>query len=454
MLDIETRWRKKNTACVGGQNFDAPGGGYAFSETLIDEREKEKANVAGDSTSALLKLSVADPTWKMPAGAMAAAMEYFGAAWDATRYKDITGVRKTPGTIMEADAHEMLAQAIQTWHSVVTEDGNGLTADWVQHSPGSIKRALAEYIPTLLFEQGVQLLFPSPSYQVIGSPMNRGSVRFVEVPLIVSEGKWGFDVHGLTKAVEEGSFYGLRSVMYVNIPHNPTGRGYTRFYWQELIAWACRYNVTLVVDEAYIDLRYKDDVVSVLRVPGWEQCCIVLQSVSKGWNATGLRFGWIIAHPTVIKALRKVMDVKDSGMFGPSIVAGLWCLKNPMIALDTRIKYEGLHRALAAGLQQAGFAGGMPDAGLCQFTPAPKEASFNLACHPGGSCVDSFNNAAECAKWFREKLRISVMHAEAAGGQWLRWAVTLQPVPDCGLATESDIIAEAVRRLQSVKFVF
>jgi len=432
---------------VGGKNFDAPGGGYSFSAVLEEEAELDKGNKAGDPSSALLKLSVADPTWKMDEGAMLAAFQYYRADPDATRYKDIRGVRKTPGTIMTADTHEMLAEAIQARHSVVTEDGKGLTADWVQHSPGSIKRALAEYIPTLLFDKNVQLLFPSPSYQVIGSPMNRGPVRFIEVPLVRGLGQWAFDVEKLTEVVEKVNFYGIKSVMYVNIPHNPTGCGNTYDAWKDLIGWACRYGVTLVVDEAYIDLRYRADIVSVLQVHGWEECCIVLQSVSKGWSATGLRFGWMVAHPTVIKALRKAMDVKDSGMFGPSIVAGIWCLLHPTVALETCAKYRELHKTLAEGLRQAGFAGGMPDAGLCQFTPAPTSAS-------GNAFFLHFKDAAECARWFRSVLRISVMHAEAAGRQWLRWAVTLKPVPECKLETEVSIIEETVRRLQSVKFVF
>lgn len=440
-VDLNLRWRQKFSRQIGGFEFDAPGGGYSFSAVLAEERELEKANALGNPGSALLKLSVADPTWKMLAEAMDAAREYFDAARDASRYKDITGVRGTPETIMKADTHELLAACLQLQYRVVTESGKGLTADWVQHSSGSIKRALAEYIPTLFGDESM-LLFPSPGYQVIASPMNRRGALLADVPMIHTGGRWAFDMDALTMMVVTQGRPQIHW-MYVNLPHNPTGMGYTRSDWEGLIAWACQYSVTLVVDEAYIDLRYRDDIVSALQVPGWERCCIVLQSVSKGWNATGLRFGWIVAYPTVIKALRKLMDVKDSGMFGPSIAAGIWCLLHPGFALETRAKYRDLHQALAIGLQKAGFAGGMPDAGLCQFTPAPKSAD-GIA----------FANAAECARWFRSELRISVMHAEAAGGQWLRWAVTLQPVPECGLPTEGDIIAETVRRLQSVKFVF
>lgn len=451
-VEPERYWRSMFSPQVGGVKFDAPGGGYSFQMTVDDEREKEKANRTGDPASALLKLSVADPTWKMPEGAMDAARDYFNLAWDASRYTDTTGARRTACTIMTRDTNEMLAELVQRLRGAATQNGKGLTADWVQYSPGAIKRALAESIPTLLFDQNTELIFPTPSYQVITSPMNSRGVPIVYFPLVYWGGKWAFKVLELTDWVTAAHNRSKKIVMYLNVPHNPTGMGFTLIDWRMIIAWANSNKVTLVVDEAYIDLCYRDGVVSVLQVPGWEKCCIVLQSVSKGWNATGLRFGWVVAHPTVIQALRKVMDVKDSGMFGLSIVAGLYCLLHPEVAQETVKKYRMLHQKLADGLKAAGFKGGMPDAGLCQFTPAPKAVKIG---HLGfDDVLKPFKDAADCAKWFRETLRISVMHAEAAGGQWLRWAVTLQPVPECGLPTGESIINEVVRRLQSVKFTF
>jgi len=184
-------------------------------------------------------------------------------------------------------------------------------------------------------------------------------------------------------------------------------------------------------------------VTSVLTIPGWEECSLVLQSVSKGWNATGLRFGWVVGHPTVVKAVRKVMDVKDSGMFGPSIAAALTCLQHPEWAEETRQRYEALHRLLLEGLQSAGFQTVMPDAGLCQFTPAPKSVDGK-----------PFSDAVACGQWFRKELRVSLMHYTVDGETWLRWAVTLKPVPECGLPDEAAVIREVARRLNGVRFTF
>ena len=429
-MSADQAWRNRITARTGGATFDAPGGGYAFSNILAEERELTKANKAGDPGSALLALSIADPTWKMRPEAMDAAVTFYQESADATRYTDNSGVRGDGAAGFVKDTHTLIAEYLNSRYDSPTT----FTADWVQYSPGSIKRALSEYVPTLLFDAGTTVVFPTPGYPVMKSDMNRYDAGVLDVPLNYDGTRWTIP----TDLKVEG-----RPVVYANFPHNPTGSGYTRADWEELFAWARANDAILIADEAYIDLRYNDSAVSALEVPRWEESCLVLQSVSKGWNATGLRFGWVVGDPTIIKAMRKVMDVKDSGMFGPSIAAGLTCLQHPEWRDETCKEYEVLHRQLFNGLKDAGFDTSMPDAGLCQFTPGPK-----------GVDGKTFENALECAQWFRKELRVSLMHYTVHGDTWLRWAVTLKPLPQCGLADEASVIQEVVRRLQSVTFEF
>jgi aspartate/methionine/tyrosine aminotransferase len=432
-MSAEAAWRKRVAERCGGESFDAPGGGYAFSDVLAEERRLGRQNQPGDPVSALLALSIADPVWKMHPDAMAAGVEYYEKESDATRYTDNAGVRAGSGVASLGDTHEVLAERLNRRYPDITQR---LTPEWVQYSPGSIKRALAEYVPTLLLEGSSHLVFPTPGYPVIKSPLNRRGAAASDLPMAFDGERWSIPTSVLWEASE-------RPVMYVNLPHNPTGSGYGRESWVELIGWARANCVVLVVDEAYIDVAYRPGIVSVLTVPGWEECCVVLQSVSKGWNATGLRFGWVVGHPTMIKAMRKVMDVKDSGLFGPSIAAGLTCLNHPEWAEETRQRYERLHRVLAEGLAGVGFSSRIPDAGLCQFTPAPRSADGQ-----------AFEDAGHCGRWFRDKLRISLMHYTVEGDPWLRWAVTLKPVPECGLGDEESVVQEAVRRLADVQFEF
>lgn len=430
-------WRSLVTKVMGGPKFDEKGSGYSFSDVLAEERSLALDNVDKDPKSALLCLSIADPTWKMPLGAFMAGFKYFVSHPFSSRYTDLFGVALCADAGLVKNTHELISDYLNQVHPITR---GVFTPDWVQYSPGAVKRALAEYIPTVLFEPGALLLFPAPGYPVITDPKNNRGAEVHTVPMTYIDGQWDVDYQASARLFRDHN--SRKRFMYLNIPENPTGRAYSRLKWTAVLDWAKENGVVLIVDEAYTHLRFSSSY-SVLDVPGWEECCIVLQSVSKGWNATGLRFGWIVADPTLIKAFRVAMDVKDSGMFGPTIAMGLWCLRHPGYTQTTCARYKELHTALADGLQKAGFKVSMPDAGLCQLTPAPRSANGT-----------QFADAQECAQWFRKNLRISLMHYTVNNQPWLRWAVTLKPVPECGLPNEASVIAEAVRRLQSVKFTF
>lgn len=428
MKDLNNTWRQVITGRCGGANFDAPGTGYSFSAVLAKERELAEQNVLGNPASVLCCLSVADPTGKMPLGAMDAGMEYYYSSKHATRYTDNNGI---PGT------HKGIAEYLNVMYP-----GSSVkfTEDWVQYSPGSIKRALAEFMPSLLLDKDTLLLFPDPSYAVIKSDINKRGALIKSIPFVLSGGRYLLDYEKMdSEIVSSGA---KKTVIYLNIPHNPTGTTFSVEEWIVFLRWATEHNVIAVVDEAYTHLRFKNSV-SVLDILGWEECCIVLQSISKGWNATGARFGWMIAHPTVIKASRKVTDVKDSGTFGPTIASALWCLKNPEFAHDTCKEYLSLHTDLVNGLNSTGFSASMPEAGLCFLTKAPVTADGV-----------TFKNATECSEWLRENKRISLMPATVSGQAYLRWAVTIWPNPECGLSDHSAVINEVVRRLVATKFEF
>lgn len=438
---LDEFWRGRVAERCGGSTFDQPGSGYSFSTVLAEERELQKLNRPGDPSSALLMLSIADPTDKMRYDAFAAGIRLFHGSDDASRYTDLAGIRPGNGTDLGDTHEEIVEYLIERFPQLVDR----LTPDWVQYSPGSIKRALAEYIPSAFFagpgsatgQRPTQLLFPAPGYGVIKDAINRRGAMVTGIPLEYENGRWRLPFPGDYQEPLHSP------VLYLNVPHNPTGMTFDFNYWMGVLCWARDAGAIVVVDEAYIDLCYRHDACSVLTIPGWEDHCIVLQSVSKGWDATGLRFGWIVAHPTAINALRKVMDVKDSGMFGPSIAAGLECLRNPIWTTTAKQRYEQLHRLLNVGLREAGFNALMPEAGLCQFTPAPVGV--------GGPY---FMSLVECVQWFRTVLRISLMHYELGRTWYLRWAVTIKPVPECGLPTREAVIAEVCRRLGQHRFRF
>lgn len=438
------KWRSCVATRCGSTEFDAPAGGYSFSKVLAEERKLAEENVPGDSKSALLTLSVADPTKKMPNDAFYAGMEYFFTNKDATRYTDLSGARNARVCQRKiVDTNSALADILNRKFGDVAEMAISLDPENVQYSPGSIKRALAEYIPAAFFDQDTLLIMPTPGYGVITAAENCRGAKVVEVPLIEVDGHFDLDFGEIARI--RNSNGQMKAFIYLNVPHNPSGYTYDYEEWYKVMEWAKANDIMLIVDEAYIDISYDDDSCSILYLPGWMEQAIVLQSVSKGWNATGLRFGWILGDKDAIGALRRVMDKKDSGTFGPSIISGLGCLLNPDFAEKTRMQYEELHEALAKVLIDAGLDAGIPGAGLCQLTPVPKSAFLF------GNEI-RFQNAQTVAQWLRKKFRISVMHYDVGHKAYLRWAVTLSPVPECNLNSETEIIHELGRRLGGLHF--
>src|SRR3989344_1285010 len=109
----ETLWRKRITKRCGGAVFDAPGGGYSFSAVLAEERELAKQNIANEPETGLLKLSVADPTWKMSPEAIDAAQAFYTVDPNATRYTDNRGIAACPHIGQQGDTHTELANYLR-----------------------------------------------------------------------------------------------------------------------------------------------------------------------------------------------------------------------------------------------------------------------------------------------------------------------------------------------------
>jgi aspartate/methionine/tyrosine aminotransferase len=365
---------------------------------------------------------------------------HFDGDLNASRYTDTVGIPQT---------RERIAKALNSHKAL---DGEmEISPEMVIYSPHGIKGLLSTVIPTAFFDHAtnnrpVLLFFLSPGYGVITSTMNNNGVKVITVPMkrILDDWEipWGTIKKEINNCFDPTGFYKPISFMYYNFPHNPTGA--TRSYKQMTgdLIYAGNMDLKLIVDEAYDHLRY-DESKSMLQIPGWQNSAIILQSVSKGWNATGLRFAWSVSHLDVTKLFEKVWDVKDSGSWGVTIATGLSCLEDINFAKETNERYKNLHAILCEGLIQSGFKTGLPNGGLCLFSPAPKSA--------GGI---NFRNVIECAQYFREKLRISLMHYEVDGAWYLRWAVTFRSMPEYGLPSQEDVIREAMRRLGEIKFEF
>ncbi|MET0647694.1 MAG: pyridoxal phosphate-dependent aminotransferase [Pyrinomonadaceae bacterium] len=144
--------------------------------------------------------------------------------------------------------------------------------------------------------------------------------------------------------------------IYFNTPQNPTGIVFTREEAEEVARFAREHNLVVIADEAYEDLVYDGEHVSIASLEGMFERTITSYTLSKSYAMTGWRVGYAVAAEPWMTGLKKCLLYTTNGVSTPSQWAALAAFSLPSDF------YEGIRRAyrerrdlLVAGLSEMGF---------------------------------------------------------------------------------------------------
>jgi aspartate aminotransferase len=145
-------------------------------------------------------------------------------------------------------------------------------------------------------------------------------------------------------------------VIYVNTPGNPTGDVFTRRQLESIAAFAQAHDLTVIADEAYEDLLYDGEHVSIASLPGMFERTITVYTFSKSFSMTGWRIGYVVAAEPFMGFLRKLVLNSINGVSTPTQFAALAAITHDPHFFD-RIKedYRRRRDVLVGGLNAAGF---------------------------------------------------------------------------------------------------
>ena len=102
-------------------------------------------------------------------------------------------------------------------------------------------------------------------------------------------------------------------------PHNPTGRCLRLGELQEIAALALEFDLRILMDEAYEHFAYEGaSFISMASLPGMADRTITARTVSKIYNMSGWRIGWVIANPEVIN---RMISIHTHAVSCPSTAA-------------------------------------------------------------------------------------------------------------------------------------
>jgi N-succinyldiaminopimelate aminotransferase len=226
--------------------------------------------------------------------------------------------------------------------------GVALDRECVQVMPGATA-GLANVLAALL-APGDELVLPSPFWPLIrGIAASRGCAP-VEVPLFTRLGEPGFDL----EAALERAVTPRTAVLYVNSPHNPTGRVLRGAEVEAVARVAARHDLWVVSDEAYAELIYGDGAPPLWTHPALAPRTVAVHTVSKSHALAGARVGWVHGPPEAMRAIRGVQTFLT------------YCAPRPLQlgaarALDEGDAWLAETRALyAAAAREAAAAIGVP----------------------------------------------------------------------------------------------
>ena len=226
---------------------------------------------------------------------------------------------------------------------------SGITPSMVQSCNGTQEGV--GHLGLALLDPGDTILVPDPCYPVFEAGAKIADAKLEYYPLVAEHNYLPY-VAGIDPQVADRAKY-----MIVSLPANPVGSVGTPEVYEEIIAFAREHDLLIVHDNAYSDIVFDGEPGgSFLQYPGALEVGVEFFSLSKSFNVTGARIGFLVGREDVVQAFAKLRGQIDFGMFFPIQKAAIACLNGPRDEVEAqRLKYQERRDALCDGLEGLGW---------------------------------------------------------------------------------------------------
>lgn len=188
-------------------------------------------------------------------------------------------------------------------------------------------------------------------------------------------------------------------IIIVSYPLNPVCAIAPESFYHELVAWAQKYNVIVIHDNAYSDIIYDGNKgISFLSIPGAKEVGVEFYSLSKSYNLTGARISFLVGNEEIISAFKRFRSQIDYGTFKIVQYAAIAALRYGDEDVKKQCEaYQERRNVLCSGMRSIGW--NIPDSKGSMFVWAPIPDSYSssvdfvkdlfektgLLCTPGSS---------------------------------------------------------------------
>ena len=181
--------------------------------------------------------------------------------------------------------------------------GTSFVSDNVAVQPGG-KPVISKFLLTLM-NPGDEVLYPNPGFPIYESQIEFHGGVAVPYGTIPGDGNFTFDLDGLESAITDRT-----KILIINDLHNPTSAECRPEDRRKLAELAVKYDLMVLLDEAYFDVRYDGKSASIISEPGMIERSVVLYTFSKRFAMTGWRLGAAFGPKQIIEVIVK-LNVND-----------------------------------------------------------------------------------------------------------------------------------------------
>ena len=263
------------------------------------------------------------------------------------------------------DTQEML-QAVAQWYQRrygVTLDADTEICSLLGSQDGLSLIALS------ILDAGDVMLVPDPCYPIFADGPRLAGAELYYMPQ-KKENDYVIQLQDIPEEVAKKAKF-----MLVSYPNNPTAAMAPESFYHELVAFAKKYDIIVLHDNAYSELVFDGrSWGSFLSIPGAKDVGVEFNSLSKTYGLAGARIGYCLGNSRVVSMLKTLKSNMDYGMFLPIQAAAVEAITGDQsVVAETRAAYERRRDVLCDGLIAAGWQMDKPPGTMFVWAPVPEQ---------------------------------------------------------------------------------
>lgn len=229
------------------------------------------------------------------------------------------------------------------------------------------KEGIAHLVPTLI-DPGDYVLIPDPSYPVYRMATLLANGNYHNMPLTKGN-NFEPDFSAIPAEILKQS-----RLMFLNYPGNPTAATVNLSFFKEAVEFAKKNAIPIAHDSAYNLVTFEDyKAPSILQIEGAKEIAVEFGSLSKTYNMTGWRIGFVVGNREMIKALSVLKSNTDTGQFTPIQKAAAYALNSDQSCVTKHNQiYKERMVAMLEGLKSIGVEVDPPKGSFFIWAPVPK----------------------------------------------------------------------------------